>query len=170
MQLLPGWLAALVVVRDVGQIGVTVGYRVSMFGGRWPGLAALLDVDNEPAAAPDAGGSRQQQQQQEEGVDSSSSSSGAAGAEEAVAEGEAAPSQPLPAAGAPDMPRIHPLFISKLNTALAFVLAGGCIAQQWQGVPGAEVLQGLEVAVGGTTAASGLAYLWLYRQGRLYQK
>jgi cardiolipin synthase len=159
--LLAPWLAVLVVGRDGGQIWVTLSYRLSMFGGRWPGAAAFFDVDNQPARQSAAASDLEQG-----GTTKSKSSSSSDGPQaDTAAAADAA------AAGAPpDMPRIRPLFVSKLNTALLFLLAGGCVAQQWQGVPGDEALRALEAAVGATTAASGLAYLWLHSRGRLYLK
>lgn len=65
------------------------------------------------------------------------------------------------------MPRIRPLMLSKVNTALAFALAAAAVAREWQGAPSAGAVELLGLAVGATTAASGLAYLWLFSQGRL---
>jgi hypothetical protein len=65
------------------------------------------------------------------------------------------------------LPSIKPLMVSKVNTALVLLLVAGCMTQQWQGVPGQDVLEALEVAVAGTTAASAAAYARLHWSGRL---
>jgi hypothetical protein len=57
--------------------------------------------------------------------------------------------------------------VSKVNTALVLVLVAGCMTQQWQGLPGQEVLDALEAAVAATTAASAAAYAQLHWTGRL---
>jgi hypothetical protein len=176
LQLLPAWLAVLVVARDSSQIVVTVGYRFAMFGGRWPGYAAFFEIDDSAGATKGAGGG-------------GGSDNGAANTDvEAPADAEGgAKGQPQQRGDlqqrdahqqqhdAPghqpqaEMPRMRPLLVSKVNTALAFGLIGGVVLHQWQGVPPAEVLRGLELAVGATTLASGLAYFWLHRRGRLLQ-
>ena len=174
--LLPAWLATLVAVRDAGQVAVTARHRLAMFGGRWPGLAAFADVDGAPPLAAAAGAACERRQGEEAG--------GGAGAgsgdieqqqhqQPAASEAAGTAAAGTAAAGtaaAAEMPRIRPLFVSKLNTALALLLVGGAVTAQWQGVPGPEALAALEAAVGATTAGSGLAYLWLWRQGRLLQR
>jgi cardiolipin synthase len=164
--MLPAWLAVLVVGRDSAQVAGMFVYRLRMFGGRWPGAAAFFDVD---AAVP------QQQQQQQvctahemQGLDglagrapgssnSSSSGSGSTGPAAAAASGSAANG----------LPAIKPLMVSKVNTALVLVLVAGCMTQQWQGLPGQDVLDALEAAVAATTAASAAAYARLHWTGRL---
>eukprot|EP00775_Hariotina_reticulata_P011990 gene11990-12134_t len=63
-----------------------------------------------------------------------------------------------------------PLFISKANTALVMLLVAGCMTQQWLSLPGQQVLDALEVATASTTAASAVAYAWLYYKGKLLPK
>lgn len=142
----PAWLVALVLGRDVALLGGMTVYRLGMFGGRWPGWRAFLDADGTKA-----GGNQQQQQQQQ-------AAGGMDGQEQ---------QQKVEGQAVGGLPRMQPLFISKLNTALVFVLLGGAITQQWQGWPGAEVLQLLEWTVAGTTAASGVMYGVQYYKGQL---
>jgi cardiolipin synthase len=164
--MLPGWLAMLVVGRDTAQVAGMFVYRLGMFGGRWPGAAAFFDVD---AAVP------QQQQQQQKQQDSSTeegSHTGVAG-QQATSNIDSSRSStsnttgPTAAAAESGLPSIKPLMVSKVNTALVLLLVAGCMTQQWQGLPGQEVLDALELAVAGTTAASAAAYARLHWTGRL---
>lgn len=156
--MLPAWLAVLVVGRDSSQVVGIFWYRLRMFGGSWPGAAAFFDVDH-------AVSSTQQQQQQDQhhqqeplqqqchtDTPSSSSSSSSEGA--------------VPPAGQ-QLPMMRPLLVSKANTALVMALVAGCMGHQWQGVPGEEVLQALELGAAGTTLASAVAYARLCLAGQL---
>lgn len=146
LSMLPAWLAVLVVGRDTAQVVGMFVYRLRMFGGTWPGAAAFFDVD----------ASVQQQQQQRQGQQHGQPVA-AAGSGAAAASGGSSNTLPV----------IRPLLVSKANTALIMVLAAGCMAHQWQGVPAQEVLDALELMAGGTTAASAAAYGYLHWTGRL---
>eukprot|EP00878_Enallax_costatus_P030342 GHUV01033032.1.p1 GENE.GHUV01033032.1~~GHUV01033032.1.p1 ORF type:complete len:384 (+),score=103.25 GHUV01033032.1:300-1451(+) len=146
--MLPGWLAVVVVGRDAAQVTGMMWYRVKMFGGAWPGAAAFFDVDGTTPAATTA----------------TAQTAGSASATTASSTGSQASSK---AAAGVGLPQMKPLMVSKLNTVLIFVLVAGCISQEWQGVPGQEVLDILEYSIAGTTAASAVAYVGLYRAGKL---
>ncbi|KAF8055092.1 hypothetical protein HT031_006842 [Scenedesmus sp. PABB004] len=149
--LLPAWLAGLVVGRDAAQVAGMARYRLAMFGGTWPGAAAFFDVDG--GAGSSGGGSG--------GSGGSSGSSSSGGSAGGGGDGG------VRAAAVPGLPAIRPLLVSKVNTALVLLLVAGCMTQQWQGVPGGEALEALELAIAGTTAASGVAYAHLHWTGRL---
>lgn len=169
--MVPAWLAVLVVGRDSTQVVGMFVYRLRMFDGVWPGAAAFFDVDH--AVKP----LQQQQQQPSKGGGSDGGSDEAAptagGSSSAPFDQKQQQRQQAGAGSSGDsmagqhLPTIRPLLISKANTALVMVLVGGCMAQQWQGVPGVDVLQALEVATAGTTLASAVAYAWLHWKGQL---
>jgi hypothetical protein len=46
LDMVPGWLAVLVVGRDSAQVVGMFWYRLRMFGGAWPGASAFFDVDH----------------------------------------------------------------------------------------------------------------------------
>lgn len=46
--LVPGWVAGLVIARDVSLVAVTVGYRFRSFGWSWPGGAAFFSAAAQP--------------------------------------------------------------------------------------------------------------------------
>lgn len=163
--MLPAWLAALVVVRDTAQIGGMAWYRARTFGYRWPGAARFFSVDGGDGAVGAAGGGGERDQRlqatrryQQEQTYGAGDGSGSAAADSQAAGGAAA------GGGLPVM-RPHP--ISKANTALVLGLVCACIAQEWQGVPGPEVLAAIEAACVLTTAASGAIYLRQYVKGEL---
>jgi hypothetical protein len=168
--MLPGWLAVLVVGRDTAQVAGMFVYRFKMFGGKWPGATAFFDVD---AAVP-----QQQQQQQQKQQDASANEGSHTGvfgqqANSGIDSSNSRSStstttDPTAAAAAESgLPSIKPLMVSKVNTALVLLLVAGCMTQQWQGLPGQEVLDALEMAVAGTTAASAAAYARLHWTGQL---
>ncbi|GBF93658.1 hypothetical protein Rsub_06761 [Raphidocelis subcapitata] len=184
--LVPAWLSVMVVTRDSAQVAATLAHRAAQFGWEWPGLAEFFDADGPlrrrgggvGAGSAGGGGSGSASSGGSEANSSSSSvsssssssgggdsSSGGGGKFSAADAGTDTGAGADADAGA--MPRVRPLFVSKLNTALAFALAAAAVAREWQGAPPAEAVELLALAVGATTAASGLAYLWLFRQGRL---
>jgi len=156
--MLPAWLAVLVVGRDSSQVAGMFWYRLRMFGGSWPSAAVFFDVDHAvPTQQQQHQDQKKKHQQQQELLQqchthepsASSSSEGT-----------------LPLTGQ-QLPMMRPLLVSKANTALVMALVAGCMAHQWQGVPGQEVLQALELGAAGTTMASAVAYARLYLGGQL---
>ena len=89
--LLPGWLAAAIICRDVVLVAGSMAARLRQFeGGRWPGgpeFFRLVDGETE--------------RRNEEGANRTKPSAA---------------------------PRIRPLFVSKLNTALQFATVGAAVA------------------------------------------
>jgi len=75
-------------------------------------------------------------------------------------EGDAAP--PVPPA-----PFVQPLYISKLNTFFQLCLIAGCIGNSWYDWPPQDVLWTLGGVTGVTTLGSFIAYIRVYRQGKL---
>ena len=92
--LLPSWLAAAIIGRDVVLVGGSLFARLRQFdGGRWPGGPEFFRlVDEKPE--------KKKKNSKDE-------------------------SRAKPSAAAP---RIRPLFVSKLNTALQFATVGACVA------------------------------------------
>jgi cardiolipin synthase (CMP-forming) len=66
-----------------------------------------------------------------------------------------------------ELPLMRPLMISKVNTVLQLALVSCCMTHAWQGIPGEDTLQYLELLTAGTTAASLAGYAWLYASGGL---
>lgn len=62
---------------------------------------------------------------------------------------------------------IKPLLISKANTALVMALVAGCMGNQWQGLPGQQALDVLELVTAATTLSSAAAYAHLHWRGKL---
>jgi cardiolipin synthase (CMP-forming) len=156
---LPTWLVALVLGRDTVQVFGMAAHRMSMFSGRWPGTAAFFDVDG---GEPGYELQQQQQQQQQEQLQPLQTMR----TQQDLS--QQAQARRLSQAGV--LPQIRPLLVSKVNTALLLLLVGGCLTHQAVGVPEADALNALEIAVAGTTAVSGCAYAWLYATGRLLPK
>jgi cardiolipin synthase len=67
-----------------------------------------------------------------------------------------------------EAPRVRPLFISKVNTALQILLAGLELARRGYGLEWGMAMDGLAYAVGVTTFTSGAIYLvrWAREAGR----
>ncbi len=158
---MPGWVAGVVVGRDVALVGGSVAFRAAAFGWRWPGAAAFFRTSDVPQAA-------------------------AGGAATAPADAGAGAAAGPGAAGVGFM---KPLLLSKANTVLQLVLLGAYLlrgvaaeAGGAGGVAGVEGLAGwaaaaapgeavaaLEVAVAATTLASAVAYARLAASGRLFK-
>ena len=163
---IPPWLVVVVLGRDVGLIGGMMWYRWRMFGGKWPGFRAFMDVDGTINLAGDDGN---------KGVDVSNVG-GDEVKRERLVDGEvyvtlekttAKPQLRQEGVEQQGLPAMKPLMVSKLNTVLVLLLIAGCMTQQWQGWPGKEVLNVLEAGTAGTTAASGLLYARMHAAGRL---
>jgi len=63
------------------------------------------------------------------------------------------------------MPRIDPLYVSKVNTACQIGLAAMALLDAGYGVIGAQAIGIAAVLVAGTTLASGAAYTWRWLRG-----
>jgi cardiolipin synthase len=70
------------------------------------------------------------------------------------------------ARAAPAAPLVRPLMVSKVNTALIFVLAAAALSHDAWGAPDADALAAGAALAGVTTAASGVAYLRLFIASR----
>lgn len=64
-------------------------------------------------------------------------------------------------------PIVKPLLVSKVNTALQFLLIGAAVGHEWQGLPADWVVTALGGATAATTVWSSLAYWLAYRRGTL---
>jgi hypothetical protein len=62
---------------------------------------------------------------------------------------------------------VQPLYISKLNTVFQLFLIAGCIGRSWYGWPPEDMLWALSGITGLTTLGSFMAYLRVYKQGKL---
>jgi hypothetical protein len=172
-----------------------VWYRWQMFNGKWPGFRAFMDVD--AAVSPSAGNeARQQPGTSVLKGDHSDRKMKVVGLPQELLEKddldgvvhisrqEQNPVRDSDAPLAPQqedmehrmggakpnqqgLPAMQPLMISKLNTVLVLLVIAGCMTQQWQGWPEAEVLDMLEAGAAGTTAVSGLMYARMYAAGKL---
>lgn len=74
----------------------------------------------------------------------------------------AAAAAPASAAAAPPaLPRLQPLYISKVNTVFQLGLAGACMLDAWLGAPGwsGQLVTAATWLTAGTTAASCAAYV-----------
>ena len=135
--LVPGWVAAVVVGRDVALV-VGAGLQ------RWRALGWRTDVTareflgtQPPPAVSMAVGGRD-----------CGSGAGGGGVE----------GDPPGRARDPGVPLMQPLLISKANTVMQLALLGGCMGRAWVEWPDPVSLHVLEVATAGTTVASCLAY------------
>lgn len=146
---MPGWVAGVVVGRDVLLVAGSFVFRLRGFGWRWPGAAAFFRT-----------------------VDTSAAAAGAAtGAANGVASGGGG--------GGEGVSFMRPLLISKANTVLQLLLLGGYLLRGMDGgaglqllLPGGggeELIMGLELATAATTVASGLAYGTMAVQGKLFK-
>lgn len=157
--LIPGWVAAVVVGRDVALVGGMFVHRFRMLNWQWPGAAVFFKTAALPAAAPPPAATAHNSpghpsaappgQQQEH---ASTSSGGAARGAEGSSGG---------------VPIMKPLMISKVNTVLQLSLVGGCMTQAFYGWPGVVVMQPLEIATAATTVLSSAAYVYKYATGKL---
>ncbi|KAL6751029.1 hypothetical protein V8C86DRAFT_736083 [Haematococcus lacustris] len=163
--LVPAWLAVLVLGRDVGLVAGMALHRWRMLGWRVRGLSAAHFFTTLPAPQPT--------DQEDQVASSSARSNGGSrshGSSSTTSSGQEAGLPPGSAgAGAttPQLPFMRPLLVSKLNTVLQLALVAGCMGGAAFGVPDPHALQALEVATASTTAASLLAYAWLYASGRM---
>ena len=76
----------------------------------------------------------------------------------------------VPADGAEAAPRIKPIFASKLNTLLQFLLVGSCVSRKALGWPDDVVTDALVLGTLSTTVVSGVQYWRLYAAGKLMSK
>lgn len=60
---------------------------------------------------------------------------------------------------------VEPLFVSKVNTLLQFVLLGFALTNPCTGLPGQEIIDAMNLIVCTTTVGSGLAYVHGYING-----
>lgn len=73
-------------------------------------------------------------------------------------------SRPGGASGVPTAARVEPLMVSKVNTVLQLLTVASCLTSPAVGYPGADVISGLALLTGATTAWSGVAYGRLFWQ------
>lgn len=191
-QLLPTWLALLVVGRDVALVGGMCWYRARMFGWRWPGAATFFDVDavvprqhgtdSATHAANVSSTEPETASPTEPGMTSSSTVSSSAASVQhkgdarymgsgqepgSIATSSVSSSNSQAELPHGSLPTMQPLMISKVNTALIFALVTACMSHQWQGVPGQEVLDMMETAIAATTIISGGVYAQQFLAGKL---
>ncbi|KAG2432329.1 hypothetical protein HYH02_013049 [Chlamydomonas schloesseri] len=167
---MPGWVAGVVVGRDLLLVAGSFAFRLRGFGWRWPGATAFfrtVDTTSSSSAA---------------AVAPSSSALGAGGA---AAAGAAAGAAAVGGAGGggvgggDGVSFMRPLLISKANTVLQLLLLGGYLLRGMDGGAGLQLLlpggggeqlvAGLEVATAATTLVSGLAYGTMAMQGKLFK-
>mmetsp|Transcript_5696 Transcript_5696/g.12595 ORF Transcript_5696/g.12595 Transcript_5696/m.12595 type:complete len:329 (-) Transcript_5696:122-1108(-) len=143
--LIPTWVAATIVGRDVALVGGMFVHRANMLGWRLSSVREFFQTQ-DAAAGP---------------------ASGATAHLPAADRGTSGPG-PAPAApGAGGVPYMRPLMISKVNTVLQLSLITACLSQAWMSWPEPSALQVLEVTTVGTTAASCAAYAHKYIRGKL---
>ena len=146
----------IIVGRDVLLVSAALLHRLRAFGWRWPGWAEFLRVqDSSKGATAD----EVPQEGQQEASSPQPNCDAAAAAPQPASAGPAAAHRP-PAAAI-----VKPLYISKVNTCLQFVLIGSCLTHPWLDVPSAEIVSALGILTAGTTVVSGAAYVRSYFKG-----
>ena len=143
----------IIVGRDVFLVSASLLHRLRAFGWRWPGWAEFLRVQDS-SKGPSADKVPQHGQQEASSPQPSCDTAAAA---------------PQPASDAARRPPaaaiVKPLYISKVNTCLQFVLIGSCLTHPWLDVPSAEIVSALGMLTASTTVVSGAAYVRSYLKG-----
>lgn len=146
----------IIVGRDVFLVSASFLHRLRAFGWRWPGWAEFLRIqDSSKGLSADA--LRQDGQQE--------ASSPQPSCEAAAAAPQPASDEPAAAHRPPAAAFVKPLYISKVNTCLQFVLIGSCLTHPWLDVPSAEMVSALGILTASTTVVSGAAYVRSYFKG-----
>lgn len=137
--LIPSWLAALVIGRDVGLVTAAFWARWRMLGYRVRGVTAAEFFNTVPTRSITGAGTPEGGEAADTGA---GAGSGTAGVPQAVM----------------SAPPMRPLMISKVNTVFQLALIAGCLSSHAASWPAQDVLDILEVTTAATTVASFTAY------------
>ena len=145
----------IIVGRDVFLVSASLLHRLRAFGWCWPGWAEFLRVQDSSKnlAADDVP------------RDAQEASSHQPGGEAAAAGPQPASDDPAATHSPPAAAIVKPLYISKVNTCLQFVLIGSCLTHPWLDVPSAEIVSAVGILTASTTVVSGAAYVRIYIKG-----
>ncbi|MEW5299431.1 MAG: hypothetical protein WDW36_002449 [Sanguina aurantia] len=188
--LMPWWIAAAIVGRDVGLVGGMFVHRAHMLGWKWPGAAIFFSTQDVPSAQPTSA-----QHHSQDGAGSGSAghasdppsapssdmasglhpgrhaspgsldaSGGGSGGREGGGSAQAG------RAGDGGVPYMKPLLISKINTVFQLALVGAYIAKAQVGWPDDDMLHLLTVLTVSTTVWTCVRYAHKYLTGRLFHQ
>lgn len=169
--LVPGWVAGLVVGRDVVLVGATLAYRLKMVGGTWPGATEFFRTVDPKQSAPPAADGRSEGMPVAPSPDAAAGNEGkAAGSDGGLQQDSSSQAQaegPAGGGAAPGMPVMQPLMISKVNTVLQLALVSACMTHHWFTLPAADAVAAVEYLTAATTLASFAAYGYKFSAGTL---
>lgn len=193
--LMPWWIAAAIVGRDVGLVGGMFFHRAHMLGWKWPGATIFFSTQDAPSSTHTTSAKPHSQDGAGSGSaghastppstpssdmasglrpelhaspgDLGASSGGSSSSREGSGSGGSAQAG---SAGDGGVPYMKPLLISKFNTVFQLALVGAYIAKAQVGWPDDDVLHLLVVLTVSTTVWTCVRYAHKYFTGRLFHQ